>query len=108
AEQHFQVEAEKLHELAAPGVLFMLGSPNNPTGQLVKPELMLPLLDKGATVIVDEAFMDFVPEEAQYSLIQAASRQERLFVIRSMTKFYSIPGIRLGYIVGRPKAISEL
>jgi threonine-phosphate decarboxylase len=98
----------KLAELAAAGALFMLGSPNNPTGQLVDPEFIGMLLQQGATVVVDEAFMDFVPEEAEYSLIQEAVRHEKLFVLRSMTKFYAIPGIRLGYLVGMPQTLGSV
>ncbi|MBH5316494.1 threonine-phosphate decarboxylase [Paenibacillus sp. GSMTC-2017] len=88
--------------------LYMLGSPNNPTGRFVSSKLIVQLLDSGATVVVDEAFMDFVQEEDDHSLIRKASSHERLFVIRSMTKFYSIPGIRLGYIVGHPERIELL
>ncbi|WP_042160701.1 threonine-phosphate decarboxylase CobD [Paenibacillus gorillae] len=87
---------------------FMLGSPNNPTGKLVRPDLIRMLLRRGATVVVDEAFMDFVPEENKYSLLHEAAENERLFVIRSMTKFYAIPGIRLGYMVGEPVKIAGL
>ncbi|CAM4270732.1 threonine-phosphate decarboxylase [Paenibacillus endophyticus] len=107
---HFTLHSnfEHLCEAAAAGSLFMLGSPNNPTGQLVDPELIHALLSRGAYVVVDEAFMDFVPDEAKYSLIHEATRNERLFVIRSMTKFYSVPGIRLGYIVGMPRTLSGL
>ncbi|WP_028610931.1 pyridoxal phosphate-dependent aminotransferase [Paenibacillus harenae] len=110
AERDFELEHEfdRLCDLAEPGTLFMLGSPNNPTGRLVEPGLVMRLIELGASVVVDEAFMDFVPEEAAYSLIHEASRHERLFVIRSMTKFYSIPGIRLGYIAGNPKALSGI
>lgn len=110
AENQFELhlELEHLCGAAATGSLFMLGSPNNPTGQLVDPALIRMLLSKGAYVVVDEAFMDFVPEESQYSLVQEAARNEKLFVIRSMTKFYSIPGIRLGYIVGMPRTLSGL
>lgn len=109
-DNHFglDLDSEHLCGAASTGSLFMLGSPNNPTGQLVDPELIRTLLRKGAYVVVDEAFMDFVPEESRYSLIQEATRHERLFVIRSMTKFYSIPGIRLGYIVGMPRTLSGL
>lgn len=102
------IDAEHLNSAEATGSLFMLGSPNNPTGQLVEPELIINLLNTGAYVVVDEAFMDFVPDESRYSLIREAARHERLFVIRSMTKFYSIPGIRLGYIVGMPRSLSAL
>jgi len=102
------LDSEHLCEAASTGSLIMLGSPNNPTGQLVDPELIRTLLSKGAYVVVDEAFMDFVPEESRYSLVQEATKHERLFVIRSMTKFYAIPGIRLGYIVGMSRTISAL
>ncbi|WP_182914366.1 threonine-phosphate decarboxylase CobD [Paenibacillus sp. 1011MAR3C5] len=88
--------------------LYMIGSPNNPTGALVEPARVKELLASGATVVVDEAFMDFVPEEKSYSLVQEASRHPHLFVVRSMTKFYSIPGIRLGYIIGHPESLAEL
>ncbi|WP_138751488.1 pyridoxal phosphate-dependent aminotransferase [Paenibacillus sinopodophylli] len=110
--QHNQFElstdSEHLCEAAATGSLFILGSPNNPTGQLVDPELIRTLLSRGAYVVLDESFMDFVPNESAFSLIQEATKHERLFVIRSMTKFYSVPGIRLGYIVGMPRTLSGL
>lgn len=88
--------------------MYMIGSPNNPTGEVVEPSFIGKLLDSGATVVVDEAFMDFVPEEPKLSLIRKASMNKKLYVLRSMTKFYSIPGIRLGYIVGHPESIAEL
>ncbi|OMF24821.1 threonine-phosphate decarboxylase [Paenibacillus sp. FSL H8-0548] len=110
AENHFEwiINAEDVCAAAAAGSLFILGSPNNPTGQLVDPSHIRSLLSMGAYVVVDEAFMDFVPDESRLSLIQEATQHERLFVIRSMTKFYSIPGIRLGYIVGMPRSLSVL
>ncbi|UVI32603.1 pyridoxal phosphate-dependent aminotransferase [Paenibacillus spongiae] len=88
--------------------LWFLGSPNNPTGQLVEPAIIRELLLEGERVIVDEAFMDFVPDAANYSLLREAEVNERLTVIRSMTKFYAIPGIRLGYAAGSPQTIAEL
>lgn len=87
---------------------YFIGSPNNPTGRLTEPEWILKLVERGNTVVVDEAFLDFVPEEERYTLIRKASVTERLYVIRSMTKFYAIPGIRLGYIVGTPDGLSGL
>lgn len=88
--------------------VYLLGSPNNPTGALVDSAHVRKLLESGATVIVDEAFMDFVPEENSFSLLKEAYANRKLLVLRSMTKFYSIPGIRLGYIVGHPGVIEEL
>ncbi|MFF2089127.1 threonine-phosphate decarboxylase CobD [Paenibacillus sp. NPDC058174] len=105
--EQFQLSEASLQQSRAAD-FFMLGSPNNPTGKLVHPELLRQLVKRGATVVVDEAFMDFVPDEEAYSLLQEAAVNDRLFVIRSMTKFYAIPGIRLGYIVGEPGSIAAL
>ena len=52
--------------------------------------------------------MDFVPQEREHSLLKLASTSHDLIVIRSMTKFYSIPGIRLGFMVAHPDLISQL
>ena len=52
--------------------------------------------------MVDEAFVDFSPE---LSLIDAVSRRDNLYILRSMTKFYAIPGLRIGYLAGPAAAI---
>nr|WP_306812930.1 threonine-phosphate decarboxylase CobD [Paenibacillus soyae] len=88
--------------------LYLLGSPNNPTGALVEYRHIQRLLDSGATVVLDEAFLDFLPDDEHRSLAAEASTNGRLFVLRSMTKFYAIPGIRLGYIVGHPEALEAM
>ncbi|WP_214629409.1 threonine-phosphate decarboxylase CobD [Paenibacillus agaridevorans] len=110
AEKEFELgEAEIDAALERSGAdLYMLGSPNNPTGRLVDSGLIYRLLDSGAYVVLDEAFLDFVPDEGKVTLVQAAAQHERFIVIRSMTKFYSVPGIRLGYAVGKPSTISRL
>lgn len=117
ADQEFrltkQLVRDKLASLREEGVesgeaIWFFGSPNNPTGKLVEPSLVHDLLLEGERVVVDEAFMDFVPEENTYSLAKTAANHERLLVIRSMTKFYAIPGIRLGYVIGSPEMIARL
>ena len=59
-------------------------------------------------LVLDEAFMDFVPKEQEHSLLKLASTSQQLVVIRSMTKFYSIPGIRLGFMVAHPDLIRQI
>ncbi|MHA7963161.1 cobyric acid synthase [Paenibacillus sp. CAU 1782] len=88
--------------------LYVLGSPNNPTGALVEPRLIKMLLNSGASVLVDEAFMDFVPDEQSWSVFRHVVSHERLIVTRSMTKFYSIPGIRLGYAAASSSLIQAM
>lgn len=100
-------QLKQVHEQKRPE-LYMFGYPNNPTGTLIPMEHILYLLEEGATVVVDEAFLDFHLEEERLSMIQWLTTYKQLFVIRSMTKFYSIPGIRLGYMMGDQAVIREL
>ncbi len=88
--------------------MWFIGSPNNPTGRLVDPGMIRQLLDNGHHVVLDEAFIDFVPDGEALSLLRLAAEHPRLIVLRSMTKFYAVPGIRLGYAVGHPDAIAVM
>ena len=88
--------------------LWFIGSPNNPTGKLCDPAIIRELLRQGERIVVDEAFMDFIPDARRFSVVEDAAAEERLIVIRSMTKFYAIPGIRLGYAVAAPHVIERL
>jgi cobyrinic acid a,c-diamide synthase len=85
--------------------LVVVGNPTNPTGVLHPAALIRDLRRPGRLVVVDEAFMDAVPDETG-----SVSRDQRdgLLVIRSLTKHWSIPGIRAGYVVGDPAVIGEL
>jgi len=85
-----------------PDVTFA-GNPTNPEGRLLPREQILRL---PGTLVVDEAFMDFVGDRE--SLLGQASGDPRLIVIRSLTKFYAIPGLRIGYLVAVPETISRL
>ena len=80
----------------------LLNNPHNPTGRLFDREAILPLLSQFALVVVDEAFMDFLPPDQQQSLIPMVQDYQNLVILRSLTKFYSLPGLRLGYCVAHP------
>ncbi|WP_438717598.1 threonine-phosphate decarboxylase CobD [Enterococcus sp. AZ109] len=88
-----------------------LCNPNNPTGQCVKQEELWQLLTfcqtNQLTLIVDEAFMDFSPEDQ--SLVSAINQYSQLFIFRSLTKMFAIPGLRLGYLLtSNQKILQEL
>lgn len=108
AESGFSPQEQEIREAVRRTDLLALGHPNNPTGQLLDPELMRALAREGVPLLLDEAFMDFVPDERAFSLLRDASRTPHVHVLRSMTKFYAIPGIRLGFIVSHPNSVRRL
>ncbi|ESA38694.1 threonine-phosphate decarboxylase [Leptolyngbya sp. Heron Island J] len=80
----------------------LLNNPHNPTGALTQREEIVPYLEQFALVVVDEAFMDFLPLDQQQSVLDLVLDCPNLIVLRSLTKFYSLPGLRLGYAIGHP------
>ncbi|MGT2757580.1 threonine-phosphate decarboxylase CobD [Streptococcus ovuberis] len=85
------------------GDVVVICNPNNPTGSLWPLKDLVAvataLRNRGAFLILDEAFMDFVVNESDYSFISLLSDYPNVIVVRSLTKFYAIPGLRLGYSV---------
>ena len=105
----FWERGERLFDLPRDGERagLLLNNPHNPTGKLWQQEEILPYLEKFALVVVDEAFMDFLPPEEEQSLIPLVQDYPNLVVIRSLTKFYSMPGLRLGYAIAHPERLQQ-
>ncbi|MBI4688884.1 MAG: threonine-phosphate decarboxylase [Nitrospirae bacterium] len=78
--------------------LIFLCNPNNPTGRLLKRNDVLQIAGAAKKLkcylVVDEAFIDFCPED---SVINEVKNNPYLIVLRSMTKFYALSGLRIGY-----------
>lgn len=85
----------------------LLNNPHNPTGRLFLREEILPYLQDFALVVVDEAFMDFLTPEQEQSLIGLVQEYRNLVILRSLTKFYSLPGLRLGYAIAAPDLLQK-
>ncbi|HIK04759.1 MAG TPA: threonine-phosphate decarboxylase [Trichormus sp. M33_DOE_039] len=85
----------------------LLNNPHNPTGKIFSRQDILPYLEEFALVVVDEAFMDFVPPDEEQSLISLVWEYANLVVLRSLTKFYSLPGLRLGYAIAHPDRLRK-
>jgi cobyrinic acid a,c-diamide synthase len=85
--------------------LVMVGNPTNPTGVLHPATTLVALARPGRTLVVDEAFMDAVPDEVQST---SSMRLPGLVVVRSLTKTWAIPGVRAGYLLGDPGSIALL
>lgn len=89
--------------------LVFLANPASPSGVLMAPELLLESAARldaaGVYLLLDEAFIDFV-EEA--SLKSHLAKFPRLLILRSFTKFFAIPGMRLGCLLAAPDLIRHL
>lgn len=87
--------------------LIVLCNPNNPTGSLLSKEDIRQILQQTtAYVMVDETYIEFT-EKDRYSAVSLVSQYDRLFVIRGTSKFFSTPGIRLGYAMISDQAILD-
>ncbi|MGJ3252777.1 MAG: threonine-phosphate decarboxylase CobD [Elainellaceae cyanobacterium] len=80
----------------------IINTPHNPTGRLVSTQTIRQCLNYFALVVVDEAFIDFLPPDRAQSVIDWVEEYPNLVVLRSLTKFYSVPGLRIGYAVAHP------
>ena len=82
----------------------IIGNPNNPNGGIIDKEKFKVILDScerlGKTVLVDEAFIEFTGDAFQ-SYVYEISNYKCLFIIRALTKFYGMPGIRMGYGISK-------
>ena len=85
--------------------LVIVGNPTNPTSVLHAESTLRDLALPGRLLVVDEAFMDSVPSE-RHSL--ASAHIPGVVVVRSLTKLWSIPGVRAGYVLAEPAIIAEL
>lgn len=88
--------------------LLLIANPGNPSGAKIEATHLLALaqrLPKRVILAIDEAFIDFCPES---SILPAVPSHENLYVFRSMTKFYAIPGLRVGYLAGPQTGIARL
>jgi threonine-phosphate decarboxylase len=109
-EEGFALEAHLVRRQLARGCdLLFLCNPGNPTGRLYPPHEVAELLSHarsaGTPVVVDEAFMDFCEEASVKEMVLSHGGA---LILRSMTKFYSFPGLRLGYALAEPSLTARL
>jgi threonine-phosphate decarboxylase len=110
SEDGFALSLASLQEKLAQNFdMLFVCNPGNPTGALIpKGDIaaLLGICQKCDTFLVlDEAFIDFCEEDSAKDLIGG---YEHAVLLRSMTKFFAIPGLRLGYAIGAPKTIAAI
>ncbi|HGM3506288.1 TPA: histidinol-phosphate transaminase [Clostridioides difficile] len=73
-------------------------NPNNPSGNVQDLKELVDLLGQhNKVLIIDETFMEFVEDESEYSLVKYIESNKNIFIIKAVTKFFGMPGLRLGY-----------
>ena len=87
-------------------------NPHSPSGTLYSRESILDLAEfcqkKGIIVSVDENYIEFAHKGEEATVAGYVKKYENLFVIRSVTKFYGMPGIRFGYAIAAESLIDKL
>jgi threonine-phosphate decarboxylase len=90
--------------------IFWTGHPNNPTGRAWDRERLLKFVDdtQGLLVVVDEAFLPFFDDEDERSVVPDAVTRGNLLVLRSLSKIFALPGLRVGYAVTSADMVERL
>lgn len=109
-QRDFSLDAGKLIKRMDKADAIFLCNPNNPTGKLIAKQDLIEIVSRAAEksvfVVVDEVFIDFV--DGDYSVLHETTKFDNLFVIRAFTKFFAMPGLRLGYGIGSKAVVSRL
>lgn len=108
----FRIDIQAVIEALDDVQMVFLCNPNNPTGCLTDRKDVLAILDaaeeKGVVMVVDEAFMDFLEHAEDFSVIEQIGKRENLFILRSLTKFFALPGLRIGCGLGTQKMLEKM
>lgn len=109
-ESNFAVDLESLERALLDGVdVLFFCNPGNPNGTLyplrVIEKIYSLCLAAGTFLVLDEAFMDFCEEASAKRIIV---HSDNAIILRSMTKFFGIPGVRLGYAIGNATLVERL
>lgn len=111
-QRDFSIDLKKIERELIKGDLLILGNPNNPTGLRIEKEKLLEIYNivrkKEAFLLLDEAFYEFSPVD--YDSIELFKKEsyKNLGIIRAATKFFSLPGIRLGYGCASIEKVNEI
>ena len=100
-EEDYEVNLNSLLVQVSPHSLVVLCNPNNPTGKLISVEklhqFILELADKQAYLLIDESFIEFTEHYPSTSMVSSYDKYDNVLIVRAATKFFGMPGIRLGY-----------
>ncbi|MCQ2559243.1 MAG: threonine-phosphate decarboxylase CobD [Clostridia bacterium] len=101
-----------LENISGSKQIIYICNPNNPDGRLHPASELRQVLAKAQAqsswVFVDESFIDLIDQPEQYSLIKEINQHPNLIILYSLTKFFALPGLRLGALIAAPTLIQKL
>lgn len=110
-ENEFAVTEEFIDAVTPETDIVFLCQPNNPTGQVTPPALVERLVRRcaecGAVLVVDECFLDFLPDCDAWTAKQLLRDAPQLIILKAFTKLYAMAGVRLGYALCGDAALLE-
>ena len=110
-ENDFEITEELLSALHETIDMVFLCQPNNPTGQIVTSDFLEKLLKKcracHATPVIDECFLDFLPEHESRTAKHFLAQFPELVILKAFTKLYAMAGVRLGYVLSGDEKLLE-
>lgn len=111
--ENFALETEKIKkEVTEDTEILFICNPHSPSGTVYSRETILDLVKfchkKDIIFSIDENYIEFTDKEKETTMAGYVKEYENLFVIRSVTKFYGMPGIRFGYGIAAGNLIDKL
>ncbi|MCW3106778.1 MAG: aminotransferase class I/II-fold pyridoxal phosphate-dependent enzyme, partial [Segetibacter sp.] len=91
--------------------LVYIVNPNNPTATIVDAARLKDFCErvsKKATVFVDEAYIDYLPDPQGTTLIDCVKKGQNVIVARTFSKLYGFAGLRIGYMIAQPETVKKL
>jgi threonine-phosphate decarboxylase len=100
---------EKIAQVLKDAEALVIGNPNNPTGTIYPRDMIVRLAQEYPEkwLIIDEAFVQFLDNREDVSLMSFTHRPH-IIVLYSLTKFYALPGLRMGCAVAHRDVIAHL
>ena len=111
--ENFHLDLEKLEKAISKKTrIIFLCNPNSPTGKLYEKEDVLHIVrlaaEKNVLVFLDEDYVEFVDDAKRYSMAEYVTRYNNLFVLRSLTKFFGLAGLRMGFGIASSDVVDAL
>lgn len=108
----FKPDLKEIVNMLSEADMLFICNPNNPTGAVLYRDELSHILKEckknKVILVIDEAFIDFVKEIDNVTIIKDSIRNSNLLILRSMTKYFAMPGLRIGYLTGSRSLIKKI